>query len=248
MRIVKSILIGSAALASVLSMPILIRKTTPIPEIKTEIEEPLSSVEAIAYPYSEADKEALAPIDPDPVPDPTPRPTRTPTPTPTPRPVQLAGSIGTDLPAIYTEWWLRPDDEAAYLVMLKEDDKFRTNVIWTWEGDVSFDIQLIGAGGAILGTLSYNTYGLEPCETQAPCSGYFQRNRLMADVSPNYKDYYTTKIIPTGGTGKIFFYATVIDNKSDDATLITQFRYAKTKEVWALGGLYYYPPGYVPLS
>lgn len=180
-----------------------------------------------------------APIDPDPDPNPTPRPTRT------PKPVVLPYTIGCQFPPIYDKWWLHATDQAAYLAGLVEDAEYRTNVMFNWEGHFQHEIQATSATGVVLGSLTFDTYLLEPCtpdnvtNRDGVCSGMYQLNKFVEQIDASYTGMYSIQVKPLGGTGRIFFYATLIDNRSSDCTMYSQFRRTKNNNVWSEGGLYY---------
>ena len=154
-------------------------------------------------------------------------------------PASISNTMGSQMPVIYDEWWLRSGDKYAIVSgpSLMENAAFRTNLIFTWQGQVTFDIDLYSDKGIKLGSLSYNTDSF-PCSTKV-CSGYFQRDRLMRDINSNYEGIFTIRCTLTSGTGKVFFFATSIDNKSGDPTMYSQFRFAADGNVWSEGGLYY---------
>lgn len=180
------------------------------------------------------------PIDPgDPVP--TPRPTRTPTPTPVAEPF----TIGCQFPPIYDKWWLHSTDQAAYIAGMVENTEYRTNVMFNWEGQFKHEMQAVASTGMVLGSLSFDTYLLESCTPDnvtykdGTCSGMFQINNFIKQIDASYTGVYTINIKPLGGTGRIFFYATMIDNRSSDCTTFTQFRKTKNNNMWSESGLYY---------
>lgn len=197
------------------------------------VEATTSAVSAIV----QTQKPPVDPIDPEPIPSPTPRPT--------PVPTAPNGSIGCQFPPIYDKWWLRPTDQYAYLAGLVEDDKYRTNIMFNWEGQFKHEIEAVSSTGMVLGSLSFDTYMLESCTPDnityrdGVCSGMFQLNKFVEQIDPNYTGTFSIRIKPTGGTGRVFFYATMIDNKSSDCTTFTQFRRTKNNNMWAESGLYY---------
>lgn len=184
-------------------------------------------------------KPPVDPIDPDPTP--TPRPT----PVPTPKPTLPAYTIGCQFPPIYDKWWLHSTDQAAYLAGLVENNEYRTNVMFNWEGHFQHEIQATSATGVVLGSLTFDTYLLEPCTADnvtnrdGVCSGMFQLNKFVEQIDATYSGVYSIQVKPLGGTGRIFFYATMIDNRSSDCTMYSQFRRTKNNNVWSEGGLYY---------
>lgn len=181
------------------------------------------------------------PVDPDPDPNPTPSPI----PTPVPAPSAPNGTLGCQFPPIYDKWWLRPTDQSAYLAGLVESDRYRTNVMFNWEGQFKHEIEAISSTGVVLGSLSFDTYLLEPCTPDnityhdGVCSGMFQLNRFISHIDPNYTGVYSIRVKPISGAGRVFFYATMIDNRSSDCTTFTQFRRTKNNNMWAESGLYY---------
>jgi len=183
------------------------------------------------------------PVYPDPNPDPDPSPV--PTPVPTPEPVIPDGNIGCQFPPIYDKWWLRSTDQFAYLAGMVEDANYRTNVMFNWEGQFKHEIEAVSSVGVVLGSLSFDTYLLEPCTPDnvtyhdGVCSGMFQLNRFISHIDQNYTGAYSIRVKPVSGAGRIFFYATMIDNRSGDCTTFTQFRRTKNNNMWAESGLYY---------
>lgn len=170
----------------------------------------------------------------------TPDPIETPTPEPTPEPTPKTGTIGMNLPVIYPEWWLLPTDKYAIISALREDFDYRTNIMFNWEGNFIFDLVFYAADGTQLGNVNFETYKLENCSSD-PCSGYYQLNNALYVVNSTYKGLYTIKIIPmNSSSGKFFCFATMIDNKSNDPTLLTQFRFTSNDQVWNESGLYAY--------
>jgi hypothetical protein len=153
-------------------------------------------------------------------------------------------NIGTDLPAIYPDWWMISSDDYAILSMLSENTKFRTNVAWVWEGNITFSVKALSSTGREIGTLRFNTYELESCNSSnesyknGKCSGTFQANNFLSFFTKGNEENFALKFTPISGDGKVFFYATVIDNLSNDATLFPQFRYTSTGKVWSASGPY----------
>lgn len=191
-----------------------------------------SAVLALSLPFTlSKEKVNRPPVDPE--------PTETPEPTPTPSPEKSVGSIGSQMPVIFEEWWLESSDSFAILSgpSLMEGAEFRTNIIFTWQGQVKFNMEFWSKDGVKLGSKFFDTYVIEECP-QGECSGYFQFNNAMHEINPTYYDIYTVKCIPVGGTGRIFFFATSIDNRSGDPTTYSQFRFAKDGSVWSEGGVY----------
>lgn len=184
-------------------------------------------------------KPPVDPFDPDPTPIPSP------TPRPTPVPTIPDGTIGCQFPPIYDKWWLRPTDQYAYLAGLVEDEYYRTNIMFNWEGQFQHEIEAVSSTGMVLGSLSFDTYLLEHCTPDnityrdGVCSGMFQLNRFISHIDPNYTGVYSIRVKPISGAGRIFFYATMIDNRSGDCTTFTQFRRTKGNNMWAESGLYY---------
>ena len=235
----------SAFVAALVSAGIIIPSTSKSVKTAEEIDA-ITKTWVVATPPAavvEIQKPPVDPIDPDPTPVPSP------TPRPTPRPTSVphvpSGSIGCQFPPIYDKWWLHPTDQYAYLAGLVEDGNYRTNVMFNWEGQFKHEIEAVSSTGVVLGSLSFDTYLLEHCTPDnityrdGVCSGMFQLNKFVSQIDPNYSGIYSIRVKPLGGTGRIFFYATMIDNKSSDCTTFTQFRRTKSNNVWAESGLYY---------
>lgn len=180
-------------------------------------------------------KPPVDPIDPDPVP----------TPKPTPVPAAPSGTVGCQFPPIYDKWWLKSTDQSAYLAGLIEDEHYRTNIMFNWEGQFKHEIEAVSSTGVVLGSFSFDTYLLEHCTPDnltyrdGVCSGMFQLNSFVRQINPSYTGVYSIRVKPLGGEGKLFLYATMIDNRSSDCTTFTQFRRTKSNNVWAESGLYY---------
>jgi hypothetical protein len=194
----------------------------------------IAGVAALILPWFSAKPPVIDDPDPDPIETPVPYPT----PTRTPVPV-YSGTYGTNMPVIFDEWWLRKGDKFAIISgpSLKENGEFRTNLMFTWVGHIEFDIEILVMSGTELGTLHYNTSELEPCSTEN-CSGYYQINNIVTLVNKEYYDLFTIKVIPKSGDGKVLFFATSIDNRSQDPTMYSQFRFAGDGSVWSESGLY----------
>ena len=171
-------------------------------------------------------------------------------PEPTPRPVPPKAYVpsetaGCQFQPIYDKWWLHSSDKAAYLAGLVEDGFYRTNAMFNWEGQFKFEIRAVSAIGVVLGSLTFDTYLLEPCTTDnvtnvdGVCSGMFQINKFVNQLDALYTGVYAIHVKPLGGDGRIFFYATLIDNRSSDCTTYTQFRTTHDSNVWSESGLYY---------
>ena len=189
-------------------------------------------------------KTPVVPIDADPNPSPLPTPKPESGLTPFP-PLSGDNTVGCQFPPVYDKWWLQPTDQYAYLTGLEESEEYRTNVMFNWEGHFQHTIEAVSQFGVVLGSASFDTYMLEPCTpdnvtyNNGTCSGMFQINKFVTHVNSTYVGKYSIRIKPLGGTGRIFFYATLIDNKSDDCTTLTQFRSTKNNNVWAESGLYF---------
>ena len=154
----------------------------------------------------------------------------------------VLGTSGDSLPVLYDQWWLRATDDVAIVPALNESSEFRTNVMWIWEGRIKFEIQVLAYSGQYLGSLIYDTGDMEQ-----PV-GMHQVNRLLKEVDKTYEGGYNLHVFPIEGDGKVFFYATMIDNKSQDFVCFTQFRYSKTEGIWMATGWYgNYSGGIAPM-
>lgn len=166
-------------------------------------------------------------------------------PSPTPHSLPSGKEVGCQFPPIYDDWWLHSTDQAAYLTGMVEDVNYRTNVMFNWEGQFAHEIEAVSATGTVLGSLSFSTYSLESCTPNnstyrdGMCSGMFQLNRFVHHIDQNYFGAYSIRVKPISGDGRIFFYATMIDNRSNDCTTFTQFRRTNNNSIWSESGLYY---------
>lgn len=222
---------------------------TPMPELSTAPSNLLVStnmaLKAVVVPPEPAARVISAapkarPIDPiDPVP--TPRPLPPPVP-------NASNTIGCQFPPIYDKWWTQATDSMAVISGLVENDAFRSNIMFNWTGKMQFSIEATAFDGTPLGGMLFDTYQLEACTLangsykDGVCSGMFQINQPTINFAPNYRGGYALKLIPMSGTGKVFLYATLIDNKSGDCTMLSQFRYTRNYNVWAESGLYFQGP------
>lgn len=231
----------SALVGAIVSAGIIIPSTSDAPTaaVNYSLSTTSAAVDAVAKVSEElSTQDPLLPDDPAPPPKPTP------TPRPTPTKIEVSPTIGCQFPPIYDKWWLRPTDQAAHLVGLVEDPSYRTNLMFNWEGQFQHKIKAISASGVVLGSLSFDTYLLEPCTPDnvtyrdGVCSGMFQLNQFIQQIDASYTGVYSVQVTPLGGTGKAFFYATTIDNKSSDCITYTQFRTTSKGNMWAESGLY----------
>lgn len=194
------------------------------------------AVIALVLPWFSTKPPSIPDPNPDPIELPTPLPVFSPTPIPIPG---YTSTVGVGLPTIFDEWWLRSGDKFAILSgpSLMENDDFRTNILIPWSGKLDFNIEYYSKDGIKLGTRQYKTYTLEPC-SEDNCSGYLQLNSPMKEIKPEYTDIFSIRCIPIQGDGRLFIFATSIDNRSGDPTMYTQFRFAGNGDVWTESGRY----------
>lgn len=120
-----------------------------------------------------------------------------------------AGTFGQGIPALPIGSAIRPGSPG-HLIMLTENDAFRTNVgfVNTGPEPVTVSAEMLAADGTSLGV---RTYQLSPF-------GSMQRSRIFTEVGGG--PITNAQVLISTDRGEVVAYASVVDNRSGDPTFV----------------------------
>lgn len=133
-------------------------------------------------------------------------------------------------PPIYNEWWLQPEDQFAAIMGLEETKKQKLNLVIIWTGgQVRFKVIIYQPNGVPLFSFIDSTH--------TDFEGVTQYTQFLTSVGVTYTGTYYIRIFHLpNSVGKLFAYATPLDNYTKTPVYSGQFRYDKNGQVWAEKG------------